>query len=173
MRLMDSAKQPVTTLAGSYGHPVHPALVAVPIGAWIASFVFDVASRLVSDGHFLAEGSRWLIGLGVLGALAAALAGFLDLVAIPPGTRAFRIAIAHMSINLTVTGLYGVGFALRGGSADRVGWGPLVLSAVALAGLGVGGWLGGTLAFRYGVRVADEATQRTGYVRAGSPEEDS
>ena len=172
MRLMDSAKRPVTAMAGPYGHPVHPALVAVPIGAWIASFVFDVGSRVVSDGRFLAEGSRWLIALGVLGAVAAALVGFLDLMAIPSGTRAFRIAIWHMSINLAVTAVYGVGFALRDGSADRVGWGPLALSAVALAGLGVSGWLGGALAFRYGVRVADEATQRTGYHRADILEEE-
>lgn len=173
MRPMEAAKRPVTSLAGAYGHPVHPALVALPIGAWIASFVFDVGSRLVSDGRFLAEGSRWLIGLGVLGAVVAALAGFLDLLAIPSGTRAFRVAIAHMSINLVVTGLFGLGFALRGGSVEQVGRGPLILSAVTLGGLAVGGWLGGTLAFRYGVRVADEATQREGYNRAGSTGEEA
>ena len=42
-------------------------------------------------------------------------------------------------------------------------WGALVLSAVALAGLAVSGYLGGELAYRYGVRVADEATQAHGY----------
>jgi uncharacterized membrane protein len=173
VRLMENAKRPVTALAGAYGHPVHPALVALPIGAWIASVVFDVGSRLVSDGRFLVEGSRWLLALGVLGAVLAALAGFLDLVAIPSGTRAFRIAIAHMSVNLTVTALFGVGFVLRDGSADQVGWGPIALSAVALAGLGVGGWLGGELAYRYGVRVAGEETQRAGYSRAGSTEEEA
>jgi uncharacterized membrane protein len=41
-----------------------------------------------------------------------------------------------------------------------------VLSAVALALLGVSGWLGGLLAYRYGVRVADEAEQASGYIRA-------
>ena len=37
--------------------------------------------------------------------------------------------------------------------------GPLALSAVALAALSVSGFLGGELAYRYGVRVADETTQ--------------
>jgi hypothetical protein len=41
--------------------------------------------------------------------------------------------------------------------------GPLVLSAAALAGLGVAGYLGGELAYHYGVRVADEKTQASGY----------
>src|SRR4051794_21117912 len=114
---MDQAKRPVTMLAGRYGHPLHPALVAVPIGAWVASFVFDVASHLVEHPAFLAEGSRWLIAVGVLGALAAAMFGFLDLFAIPTGTPAFRTGVVHMSINLGVTVAYAVGFLIRGGSA--------------------------------------------------------
>jgi len=46
-RAMELAKRPVIGLAGRYGHPLHPALVAVPIGGWIGSFVFDVGSHLV------------------------------------------------------------------------------------------------------------------------------
>lgn len=162
MHGMQQAKQPVTNLSGRYGHPLHPALVAIPIGAWIASFVFDIASHLTSDPHVFAEGSRWLIGLGVLGALAAASVGFLDLFAIPAGTRAHRTALLHMSINLVVTGAYAVGFVLRDGKGP-VGWGVLALSAAALAALSVSGYLGGELAYRYGVRVADETTQAEGY----------
>ncbi|MEV0428434.1 DUF2231 domain-containing protein [Micromonospora sp. NPDC050495] len=161
---MDQAKHPVTTLAGRYGHPLHPALVAVPIGAWVASFAFDLATRFVPGSPDLADGARWLIGLGVVGALAAALVGFLDLFAIPTGTRAFRTALAHMAINLAVTGGYAVNFALRDGGPP--GAGPLALSAVGLAGLAVGGYLGGELAYRYGVRVADERTQAQGYHHA-------
>ncbi|HEY2947467.1 MAG TPA: DUF2231 domain-containing protein [Micromonosporaceae bacterium] len=170
MQPRKQAKHPVTVLAGPYGHPLHPALVAVPIGAWIASFVFDVASRIVDDGRFLAEGSRWLIGLGVVGALAAASVGFLDLLAIPTGTRAFRTALVHMSINLTVTAAYVVGFVIRGTHPESpVPWGPFALSAVALAALTVSGYLGGELAYHYGVRVADEGTQAAGYQTGSSP----
>ncbi len=41
---MRRAKEPVTVLAGPYGHPFHPILVTVPIGAWVASFVFEFIS---------------------------------------------------------------------------------------------------------------------------------
>ena len=160
---MRQAKTPVTALAGPYGHPLHPAMVAVPIGAWIASLVFDVGSRVAGDGEFLARGSRWLIALGVLGALAAAVFGFLDFLAIPPGTPAFRTAVVHLSLNLGVTAAYVVNFLLRDDHAARVGWGLLVLSLVSLAALAVSGYLGGKLAYRYGVRVADESTQSEGY----------
>ncbi|MEQ4300298.1 DUF2231 domain-containing protein [Plantactinospora sp. B6F1] len=161
---MKQAKRPVSGLAGPYGHPLHPALAAVPVGAWAASFVFDIASRVVDESQVAAQGSRWLIGLGVLGALAATMVGFLDLFAVPAGTRVFRTALLHMAINLAVTGAYALGFVLRGDQpAGPVGGGLLALSAAALGGLAVAGFLGGELAFRYGVRVADEATQAEGY----------
>lgn len=160
-------KEPVSAaLAGPYGHPWHPLLVTVPIGAWIASLVFDVGSHVVPDAGFLVAGSRWLIALGVLGALAAGLVGALDMLAIPRRTSAARTAMAHMVLNLVVLAAYIVGFLWRRDTesgASTVGVGPLVLSLVAVALLGVSGSLGGRLAFRYGVRVADERTQSTGY----------
>jgi uncharacterized membrane protein len=163
---MEQAKRPVTILAGPYGHPIHPAVVALPIGAWVASVVFDVGSRVVSDPEFLTQGSRWLIAIGVLGALVAAMTGFLDLFAIPTRTPAFRTALLHMTLNLVVTTAYAVNFVWRGGTdAAEVAWGPLVLSAVSLAVLAVSGYIGGKLAFYYGVRVADESTQAEGFVR--------
>ena len=162
-----SGKRPVCPLlAGPYGHPWHPLLVTVPIGAWVASLVFDIGSRVVDRPGFLTEGTEWLIALGVLGALAAAIIGFLALLAIPTGTPAFRTGLLHMSLNLGGTGGYLGNFFWRHGDyADgrSVAAGPLALSVVSLAVLGVSGYLGGKLAYRYGVRVADEATQAAGF----------
>ncbi|MEV5273329.1 DUF2231 domain-containing protein [Streptomyces werraensis] len=161
------AKRPVSaSLAGPYGHPFHPILVTVPIGAWVTSLVFDIASHVVDRPGFLTQGSEWLIAVGVIGALLAATVGFLDMFAIPTRTPAFRTALVHMTLNLLVTAAYAINFLWRystyadGGS---VGVGRLVLSAVSLAVLGVSGFLGGKLAYRYGVRVADENTQAEGY----------
>lgn len=163
------AKRPATSLAGPYGHPFHPILVTVPIGAWVASFVFDIVSRVATDPVTFARASYWLIGLGLLGAVAAGLVGSLDLFVIPTGTRAFRVALTHMAFNLVVTAAYVVNFVVRRGVSETevVPVGLIVLSAASLAGLAVSGWLGGMLAYRYGVRVADEATQAEGFVAAG------
>jgi uncharacterized membrane protein len=167
---MDSsgnAKHPVTVLAGPYGHPFHPVLVTVPIGAWTGSLIFDIASRFADRPGFLTEGSEWLIGIGILGALAAAVFGFLDLLAIPNGTRAFRTGLIHMSLNLGVVVAYAINFLWRHGSytdQEQVGTGQLILSAVSLAVLGLSGSLGGKLSYRYGVRVADERTQAEGFL---------
>ena len=165
MSQLHDAKQPLTPLAGPYGHPLHPMLIPIPIGAWVLSLVFDVASRLGHDPQ-LARAAWWLVGLGVLGALAAATLGFLDLMAIPPGTRVFRIGLLHAGANLTATALFVVGFLLRRGQLDDAGGVPLSLIALSVVGvllLGAGGFLGGELAYRYGVRVADEETQAEGY----------
>ncbi|WP_433502728.1 DUF2231 domain-containing protein [Pseudonocardia halophobica] len=153
-------------LAGPYGHPFHPILVTVPIGAWVASLVFDIGSYVVATPAGLEQGSRWLIAIGVVGALAAAMIGFLDLMAIPGGTRAFRTGLVHMTLNLGVTGAYIGNFFWRGAGAGPVvpvEIGPLTLSTISLVVLGVSGYLGGKLAYRYGVRVAEETTQAEGY----------
>ena len=166
---VQQAKRPVSAaLAGPYGHPFHPMLVTVPIGAWVAALVFDIASRFVTEPGFLVKGSLWLIAIGVLGALAAAMVGFLDLFAIPTGTPAFRTGLTHMGLNLTVTVGYVANFLWRRAADtpnDPVGLGPLLLSVVCLALLATAGYLGGKLAYHYGVRVADEATQADGFRR--------
>jgi uncharacterized membrane protein len=164
---LEQAKQPVSSaLSGPYGHPFHPMLVTVPIGAWVASLVFDIGSRIVGNPGFLAQGSEWLIAIGVIGALATATVGFLDLLVIPTGTAAFRTALLHMSLNLVVTGAYVVNFVWRRGAYTNpaaVALGPLVLSVLSIAALAVSGYLGGKLAYRYGVRVAREADQIKGF----------
>jgi uncharacterized membrane protein len=168
---MRQAKHPVSAvLAGPYGHPYHPILVTVPIGAWVISLGFDLASHLASRPAFLAQGSEWLIAAGLAGAVAAGLAGLLDLAAIPVGTVAFRTACTHMFINLMLMAAYAGNFAWRYHShSPRSPVDPriIALSAASVAALGVSGYLGGKLTYRYGVRVATESTQIEGYLEPG------
>lgn len=161
----DNAKRPRTPLAGPYGHPFHPILVTVPIGAWVASLVFDIASKLSDDkAAMFAEGAYWLIGIGVVGALVAAIFGLLDLLTIPRGTAAFKTGLMHMGLNLAVVVIFAVNCLIREADGyESVEPLHLTLTIIALALLGASGWLGGKLAYRYGVRVADENTQAEGF----------
>jgi uncharacterized membrane protein len=164
---MGEAKRPVSAaLAGPYGHPFHPMLVTVPIGAWVCSLVFDIGSHLVDRPGALNEGSEWLIAIGVLGALVAATVGFLDFFMIPARTSAHGTALIHLTLNLSVTAAYAVNFWWRHGTylrPEAVGAGQMALAAVSLGALSVSGYLGGKLAYRYGVRVADEEVQEEGF----------
>ena len=159
-----AAKRPVSALlTGPYGHPFPPVLVTIPIGAWVASFVFDLGSR-VTEAPYLVKASSWLIVIGLIGAVAAASVGLLDFFAIPSGTPAFRTGLIHLVLNLGITVAYVVNVLWRGGSdAEQVAVGPIVLSLVSLGALMISGYLGGKLAFRYGVRVAEEQDQAEGF----------
>src|SRR5262245_25603552 len=170
---VEQPKHPFTRLSGPYGHPFHPLLVTVPIGAWVASLVFDIASRIVdsSEAGAWAQGAYWLVAIGVIGALAAAVFGLLDLLGIPRKTKALRNGLWHLGLNLTVVALFVVSFFLRRAdetyeSATPIG--IIILSVVTLAILAVSGWLGGRLTYRYGVRVADQRDQVQGY-QSGQP----
>ena len=163
------AKRPVSNVAGPYGHPFHPIFVTIPIGAWVGSLVLDIASKSGDDGGALARGAYWMIGVGIVGALVAALFGFLDFLAVPRGTRALKVALTHMLFNLAVVALFVASFIWRAdrGATKETSTGLFVLSGIALALLLVSGWLGGMLAYHYGVRVADEDTQLDGYLHNG------
>jgi uncharacterized membrane protein len=161
------AKHPVTAAAGPYGHPFHPMLVTLPIGAWTMSVVFDVVRLAGGEDRSWAVGAFWLVVFGILGAGAAAVFGLLDLLAIPRGTRAFATGVPHMALNVAALGLFAASALSRAGTLDSgdVPGVATALSLVAFVVLGASGWLGGKLAYHYGVRVADEATQAEGFAR--------
>ena len=76
---MEAAKRPVTELAGPYGHPFHPILVTVPIGAWVVAFVFDLISRTTpTGGRDLTFLGQLLAGPGEGGAMPNPFAGASD-----------------------------------------------------------------------------------------------
>jgi uncharacterized membrane protein len=158
-----AGKRPRTVIAGPYGHPIHPVLVTIPIGAWVSSIVLDIAS-LAKNDTALAQASVWLIAIGVIGALLAAVFGSLDLSTIPRGTKAFTTGITHMSLNLVAVALFAIDYGVRiQQTTPSVPIGGFILSLVGLAVIGASGWLGGKLAYHYGVRVADEQTQAEGF----------
>ena len=82
--------------------------------------------------------------------------GFIDMLSLPWATK--RIALIHMSINLTVVALYVVNAYIRkrsGGVSDATIW----LSVISVGMLAVSGWLGGKMVYLHGVAV--DATPET------------
>lgn len=161
----DQTKRPLTVLAGLYGHPVHPALIPIPIGAWTAAAIFDVGSYVVDDPGFLVRGATWLIVIGIIGALTAGMAGFLDMMVIPTRTRAYRTVLWHLSLNLSAVLVFTVDALVHRDLdlSDPVGVGPLLLTMLGLLVMGSGAFLGGELVFHWGVRVAHEEDQVHGF----------
>jgi nitrite reductase/ring-hydroxylating ferredoxin subunit/uncharacterized membrane protein len=125
------------------GHPVHPMITDVPIGALIIATVLDLVGQPV--------GATWAIGVGLLGMLAAALAGYADYIDLD-GTGK-RIGSLHSTSMLVALVLYVVSLGAR------LGWWPLFAGGAEwTAGIGlffvvVGGYLGGELVFNLGSQV--------------------
>lgn len=161
------SKRPASVVAGPYGHPFHPVAVTLPIGAFTASLLFDLAGLLGwLDEANAAFAAAWLLVIGLVGAVVAMALGVMDLATIPSRTPAARVAVTHGSINAVASAvlLLGAGIRFTSGT-DEVPLLAFWLSVAGMALIGVGGWLGGKLAYTYGVRVARENRQDEAYHR--------
>jgi uncharacterized membrane protein len=130
-------------------HPIHPMLVAIPIGLWVMSLVCDLVRAGGSANDNWAVVALYTMVGGIAGALVAAIPGFIDMLSLQGGLK--RIALTHMGINLTVVALYAVNVWMRTRGADSAT--PLLLSVLAIALLLVSGWLGGKMVYVHGVAV--------------------
>jgi uncharacterized membrane protein len=129
-------------------HPIHPMLVAIPIGLWIFSLVCDLIRVMGATSPNWQVAAYYTLVGGILGALLAAVPGFIDMLSLPRGIK--RIALIHMAINLTVVGLYVWNAYLRKhGGLDIAVW----LSVFSVGLLAVSGWLGGKMVYVHGVAV--------------------
>ena len=137
-------------------HPIHPMLVPLPIGLWIFSFACDVIALFVANPETWKTVALYAMVGGIIGALAAAIFGFIDLLSLPTGIR--RTGLMHMVINLIIVILFLVNAWLRIGSSDAgAGSAGLVwLSLIAILLLVVSGWLGGKMVYTSGVAVDTE-----------------
>ncbi len=130
------------------GHPVHPLLVALPIGSWSLATLFD----LVGDRR----GAQRLTGAGLLTAIPTMAAGGSDW-AYTNGAEA-RVGFVHATANAVTAAAYGISWweRRRGNWLRGVGWS--VLGATTLT---AGGWLGGHLSYALGVGVDTTAFQHS------------
>jgi uncharacterized membrane protein len=130
-------------------------LVHFPVALYPTSLVFDALSHLSEDGNPFVRGAFALIVIALVVSALAVAAGFADFLLIENGTRTWRIAVLHMSIQLVTAGLFLANAVLRGRDLDVTATpaGPIILSLVGLLTLTMGAALGGELVYRHGRRV--------------------
>src|SRR5438105_3245540 len=142
-------------LRGPNGHPVHPPFTDATIGAYtVAAILGILAVAGVSTGRTTT--GWWLAVLVALClTVPTALTGFLDWLQITWWTPLWKVATSHMLAMVTAAGLFLA--ALLVGHADytagALGGAPLAMTLAGFAVLTLGGWLGGTIVFVYGMRV--------------------
>jgi len=138
------------------GHPLHPMMIAFPLGLLGAAAIFDLI-YLVSYKSGWTQAAFYMIIAGCVSGLLAAVPGALDWWTIPRGTRAKRIGLWHGVGNVVVIGLFFASWLLRYPDPTTP---PLRALGLGFVGLGIAvvtGWLGGELVDRLGVGVDDGA----------------
>jgi nitrite reductase/ring-hydroxylating ferredoxin subunit/uncharacterized membrane protein len=115
------------------GHPLHPVLVQVPVGAWLSASILD----LVRGDE---RAARLLVATGLIAAVPAALAGTADWS--EQHEQQMRVGIVHAAGNVVALGLYGASLAPRDPRLSRT------LRLAGLAAVSASGLLGGHVSFR-------------------------
>jgi len=123
------------------GHPLHPALTDIPLGAWTATLVLDaIGDRPGRPG--VSRAADVSLGLGLAGAVGAAATGLTDWS--DTDARPRRIGVAHAALNGGATLLFAASLLCRGRAHRDTGRGLALAGYLAVI---AAAYLGGELAF--------------------------
>ena len=135
------------------GHPLHPVLTDIPIGAWTTGVVLDAVAA-ARENDAMDEAADVAIAVGLAGAVASAVTGLTDWS--ETSGRSRREGLIHGLLNLTATGLYATALALRRNGSRAAG------RNYALAGYGLAlgaAYLGGDLVYGQRIGVTHAAVE--------------
>jgi uncharacterized membrane protein len=137
------------------GDPTHPAVVHFPLALYPAALLFDVLAYVMHSGSLYTHGAFVLTLAATVMAVVAIATGFAQLSDIAPDSPAWKMAILHMTVQISAGCIFLVSLLLRLHHVDDAH--PPV-AAVVCAVIGVvvlfyGGWLGGHMVFTHGVSV--------------------
>jgi nitrite reductase/ring-hydroxylating ferredoxin subunit/uncharacterized membrane protein len=145
----DAPRPPRDLLYGTWlGHPLHPALVVLPLGFWTSTLVFDLLGE--------ERAADLTLGLGLVGAAGAAASGVAQWQDAVNQDAPRRLGALHATLNGVATVLYGASWLARRGGARRLG---VALSTLGYGISGFSAWLGGDLAYDRGIGVSRTAFQ--------------
>ncbi len=136
------------------GHPLHPVITDIPLGAWTLAVLFDII-YLFRGTHGWISAADVTIFVGLLAALGAAVTGYTDWNETVDRER--RVGIAHGLLNTVVIVIYLVSLIIRvtGGSRGLA----IVLALVGYVLVLTAAFLGGELVFSIGTGVNHHAWQ--------------
>ncbi|SDY09876.1 Uncharacterized membrane protein [Citreimonas salinaria] len=131
-----AAKPIQNALHGTWlGHPLHPALATLPIGAWTLAFALDTSETLrLGRSGSTDRTADVALGAGTAAAVAAAAAGLADYRKVHGRDR--RTGLVHAVLNTTALVLSAGSLALRrrghrgaGRAASAAGWASMMAGA--------------------------------------------
>src|SRR5215208_1286779 len=133
------------------GHPLHPVFTDIPIGAWTTALAMDVAA---DRDPGMRRAATFAIGVGLVGALGAAVSGLTDWS--ETGGRSRRTGLIHGLLNIAATSLFATAFVRRRSDAHANG------RACAWTGYAIAlgsAYLGGELVYGQRIGVTHAAVE--------------
>lgn len=135
---------------------LHLMLVHFPIALLFASVLFDVASKALTRDS-LREAALWLLGLGLLGGIVAALAGGQAEDAAEKAGVAEALIETHETLAYITLGITAILFLsrllLRNRFSTRALAAYLVMAAIGLVAVSATGHTGGNLVYEHGAGI--------------------
>jgi nitrite reductase/ring-hydroxylating ferredoxin subunit/uncharacterized membrane protein len=123
------------------GHPLHPAITDVPIGAYVVALVLDFSGQR--------SAAAAAIGVGIVFMLLAALAGYADYIDLENKPR--RFGTIHSSLMLVALVFYVVSFVMRLGATPSPA--EVWLSVIGFLIVITSAYVGGELVYNLGTQV--------------------
>jgi len=146
----DAPRGPRDLLYGTWlGHPLHAAVVTVPVGSWSATMIFDLMGE--------ERAADLTLGLGLVSAVGAAVTGAAQWQNATSQEEPRRLGALHALLNVAATSLMASSWVLR--KQGKRGTGV----ALSTAGLGIGlasAWLGGEIGYVLGIGVDHAAFEK-------------
>src|SRR3954447_5209550 len=144
----------VELVRGFPGHPSHPPLTDVSIGAYTVGVAMLIAGALGLQMTEMAHGALLAISAGLIVAVPTALTGLVDWLKIAPGTPKRTVATVHLLTMVTATVLFAVTWLLArpGYNHGNVLTRTWIVALIAEGVLAAGGYLGVTIVCVYGER---------------------
>jgi nitrite reductase/ring-hydroxylating ferredoxin subunit/uncharacterized membrane protein len=135
------------------GHPLHPALIALPLGAFAVMVLADWLA--IFTPAIPSEVGPFALIVGILGMLAAAVTGYTDYTGTFGKER--RYATVHGATMTLLLVAMLVSLALRYGNSASLFFAGVLVSTVAYLAMLWGAYLGGHLSFGFGTMVNHNA----------------
>jgi uncharacterized membrane protein len=157
------------------GHSPHPAIVALPLGAFVVSNVCDTVG-MISGSRAHDEAARISMGIGLVGAAGAALTGLVDYSRIPKDRPSHDVATRHALGNALVGSLFVASYLMRTRDHALRRRPRLLSRLLSLAGGGLSlytAWLGGVLVEEMGEAVKPVMEEQSHGRESEAGEEDS
>ena len=146
----EAPRGPRDLLYGTWlGHPLHAAVITVPVGSWSATMIFDLMGE--------ERAADLSLGLGLVGAVGSAVTGAAQWQDTTSQEGPRRLGALHALLNVAATTLMAGSWVLRKQGRRRTGL------ALSTAGLGINlasAWLGGELAYDLGIGVDHAAFEK-------------